>query len=400
MNIAKIWKDDYPWDVRVEKVCKALIGGGHNVHLICKNHGRDKIRDNIDGITIHRLYPLKHRLLNNICSIVAFFNPIWIHRIFQVVKRENIEILLVRELPLVISALFVARIFSIPVVFDMAENYASMWKEHVDKRGLKFLNHILKNSTVANLMENYVLKRVDHVIVVVEESKDRLIQKGVSGNKITIVSNTPDLLIFNDESGVLLTPLSGKFKIFYVGYVNGGRGIDTAIKAIPIIIKSIRDFSLIVAGDGEYLEELKNLANNLGVDRYVTFLGWVDPKLVPSYIRSCDVCIVPHNATDFVNSTIPNKLFDYMACKKPVVVSDAAPLKRIVSETTCGMVFRSRDFKDFAEKVIQLNDLSVRKKMGINGFAAIKSKYNWTYDSQTLIDLFRKKSMLSGKMIP
>ncbi|MEA2096114.1 MAG: glycosyltransferase family 4 protein [Candidatus Cloacimonadota bacterium] len=388
MNIAKIWKDDYPWDVRVEKICKSLIDDGHQVHLICRNLSRDKTRDEVDGIQVHRLYPIKNNLFNNIYSIVAFFNPVWLYKIFQVVKQELIDVILVRDLPLVISALLVSKIYKIPVIFDMAENYPSMWKEHVDKRGIKFINHLLKNPTVATLMENYVLKRVDHTIVVVEESKDRLIKKGISENKISIVSNTPDLTIFNEKSGMTDDHFSDKFKILYVGYIDGGRGLDTAIKAIPILKEKLNNFCLIIAGEGEYLEELKKIANNLGIKKYVIFLGWVDSKLVPSYIRSSDVCIVPHDATDFVNSTIPNKLFDYMACKKPVIVSDAAPLRRIVNEAECGMVFRSKDIEDFAEKVIQLKDLSVRTKKGMNGFAAINSKYNWRHDSQILREIF------------
>lgn len=390
MKIAKIWNNDYPWDVRVEKICKALVDDGHVVHLICRNLNRAKTRDEIDGIQIHRLYPIKNSLLNNISSIVAFLNPVWIHRIYQVVKHEKVDVLLVRDLPLVISALLVGNRFEIPVVFDMAENYPSMWKEHVDKRNSKFFNHLLKNSTVATLMENYVLKRVDHTIVVVEESKDRLIKKGISENKISIVSNTPDLKLFKGKSDVMDDIFSDRFIMLYVGYLNGGRGLDTAIKAVPILKEKLNEVCLIIAGDGEYMDELRNLVNKLGIEKHVDFLGWVDSKLIPSYIYNSDVCIVPHDATDFVNSTIPNKLFDYMACKKPVLVSDAVPLKRIVNETECGMVFRSRDIEDFAEKVIKLKELSVRTKMGLNGFAAINSKYNWKHDSQTLRDIFRK----------
>jgi len=389
MNIAQIWKDDYPWDVRVEKTCKALIDDGHKVHLICRNIGKDKIRDEIDGIQIHRLYPFKNSLLNNLYSIVAFFNPVWIRKICQVAKQEKIDILLVRDLPLVISALIVGKIFTIPVIFDMAENYPSMWKEHVDRRGAKFINHLLKNPTIATLMENYVIKKVDHIIVVVEESKDRLMKKGVSGKKISIVSNTPDLAIFNKPLLDTEEKFPGKFKMLYVGYVNGGRGLDTVIKAIPLIMEQLPDFHLVIAGDGEYLDDLKNMSLELGVGEHVSFLGWIDSKLVPAYIYSSDVCVVPHDATEFVNTTVPNKIFDYMACRKPIIVSNAAPLERIVKETDCGLVFNSRDVRDFADKVLVLQDPSIREKKGENGFEAIKSKYNWTRDAQILKNIFK-----------
>ena len=107
-------------------------------------------------------------------------------------------------------------------------------------------------------------------------------------------------------------------------------------------------------------------------------------EVVPSYILDSDICIVPHDVSDFINSTIPNKLFDYMACKKPVIASDAAPFKRIFEETDCGLIFKSKDISDFADKVVQLADPVLRKKMGANGFKAIASKYNWEHDSRVL----------------
>ena len=391
MNIAHIWKDDYPWDVRVEKISRALIDDGHQVHLICKNNCKQKIRDEIDGMQIHRLYPFPTSFLNNVLSIVAFFNPIWIHRIYQVVKREKIDILLVRDLPLAISALWVSKIFKIPVVFDMAENYPSMWKEHVDKRGMKFFNHLTKNPILATFMENYVLKRVDHVIVVVEESRDRITKKGISKDNVSIVSNTPDLALFDIPKSITDDPYPDKFKIVYVGSINGGRGLHTVIEAIPVVNENISNVHLIIVGDGEYLEELKKLAKELDVSEYISFLGWIDPEFVPSYIHNSDICIVPHVVTEFINTTIPNKIFDYMACEKPVIVSNAAPLQRIVEEADCGMVFRSGDNEDFAEKVLHLKDDTVRRKKGMAGLEAVKTKYNWEYDRRILRNVFNSR---------
>jgi glycosyltransferase involved in cell wall biosynthesis len=83
-----------------------------------------------------------------------------------------------------------------------------------------------------------------------------------------------------------------------------------------------------------------------------------------------------------------------MACKKAVIVSSAAPLKRLVNETDCGMVFRSGDVRDFTEKIIQLEDPSLRNKKGLNGFMAVKSKYNWENDSQVLRQAIRRMKPL------
>jgi len=223
MNIAKIWHDDYPWDVRVEKICKALIEDGHNVHLICRNIAHKPTEETMHGIHIHRLFPLKNKTLNKVSSIVAFFNPVWIKKIYQVVRQEKIDAILVRDLPLAISALIVGRRLKIPVVFDMAENYPSMWKDHVDKKGIKAYNHILKNTIVAILMENFVVKKVDHIIVVIEESKNRIFKKGIDCQKISIVSNTPDFKSFIPNNPSQEPNNNDKLNMLYVGNLDGGR---------------------------------------------------------------------------------------------------------------------------------------------------------------------------------
>lgn len=388
MRIAKIWHNDYPWDIRVEKISRTLIADGHDVHLICRNLKKLKTEDVIDGINIHRLHPLKGRL-NNIFSSVAFFNPVWIQRIYEIVKREKLQILLVRDLPLAISAIIIGKLFSLPVIFDMAENYPAMWREHVDRRGFKSINYILKNPLIATFMENYVLKNVNHTIVVVEESKQRLIKKGVSQTKISVVSNTPDLNFFPKNPSPPPPPNDYRIIMLYVGYVNGGRGLDTVIKAIPQLKQKQIDVQLIIAGDGEYLKDLKEIAQKKQISQHISFLGWVDFKIVPKLISKADICIVPHDATDFVNSTIPNKLFDYMACQKPVIVSDATPLSRIVRETNCGVVFKSKNPQDFAAKFMHLTDPCVRRQKGDNGANAVQLKYNWAHDSLILKDIFK-----------
>ncbi|MFZ5759503.1 MAG: glycosyltransferase family 4 protein [Thermodesulfobacteriota bacterium] len=398
MKIAHIWKDEYPWDVRVEKISKALIDAGHEVHLICKNNGQQKTEEKINGIHIHRLWPCRPFFLNHLVSVVAFFNPTWIYKIIQIANKTKIDVLLVRDLPLAITALWVGKYLNLPVIFDMAENYPSMWREHVDKRGLKFINHFVKNPTVAAIMENYAVRRVDHTIVVVEESQERIIKKGVPKNKLSIVSNTPDLALCN-FTPTSPDPYADKFKLVYVGSINGGRGLDTVIKAISSIKKQIHNFHLIIAGDGEYLAELKKLSENLGVKQDVSFLGWVDPKQVPPLIYHSDICTVPHVVTEFINSTIPNKIFDYMAYGKPLIVSDAKPLRRIVEEAGAGVIFRSGDADDFAVKTLQLQDKERRKLLGAAGLEAVKKKYNWQYDMKILNQIFVKiANSSSGSM--
>ena len=110
MVICKIWDADYPWDVRVEKVCQSLRQK-HEVHLVCRNSKRRPTYEESDGIHIHRLPVIPFNLgwLNRVVGFPAFFNVVWIFFVWRVVRRDRASVILVRDLPLALTALIVGR---------------------------------------------------------------------------------------------------------------------------------------------------------------------------------------------------------------------------------------------------------------------------------------------------
>ena len=111
---------------------------------------------------------------------------------------------------------------------------------------------------------------------------------------------------------------------------------------------------------------------------------------MPGLIGLSDICTVPHVKNDFTDATIPHKLFQYMLMGKPVVVSDAKPLKRIVEETGCGRVFKNRDDRDLAGVLLSLyKNPDQRETMGGRGRIAALEKYNWKKEEESLLELYR-----------
>jgi glycosyltransferase involved in cell wall biosynthesis len=85
------------------------------------------------------------------------------------------------------------------------------------------------------------------------------------------------------------------------------------------------------------------------------------------------------------NTTIPNKLFDYMAAGLPVLTSDARPAARIVRESGCGEVFRDRDVSDLAQYIERLCDAGRRARCGAAGLRAIARRFHWELDARRLL---------------
>lgn len=395
MKALFVWDSDYPWDVRVEKICNTLIENKWEVHLVCRNKLRRPIEEIHNDVHIHRLpfLPAKLGSLNNIVTFPAFFSPLWLFQINKVTIKQKPDLIIVRDLPMALAAIIIGKIHKIPVILDMAEPYPEMIRLIWKFEPFKFSNILVRNPFLADIIEKLTLKYVDHVFAMVEESKNRLVSKGISPDKISIVSNTPVLKRFEEAKATLpglLGNQKGKLILLYVGFINLSRGLDTVLESLSQFIKINNNFFLVLLGTGNAAEHLKTMAKKLKIENHIGFEGWVDNKLVPEYIASSDICIVPHHKCGHWDNTIPNKLFDYMAAGKPVLVSDVKPMERVVQETGGGLIYKDYDKESFVSQLAKLQDSELRKKLGQNGAKAVQEFYNWDNDTVRMLNSLKR----------
>jgi len=393
MNIMFIWDGDYPWDIRVEKVCKSLHKGGHRVHMVCRNIARKPLSDTHIDIILHRLPYLPHWLgnLNKAFTFPAFFSPVWLLKIYKEVKSNQCQLIIVRDLPMALAGLWVAKLLKIPCILDMAECYPEMLRCTRQFEGWSLKNLFLRNPTLADWIERKVLRDIGQIWVMIEESRNRLVDMGVPVEKIWLVSNTPEIARFHQ---VILSPCDARpkkvrYNMIYVGLLNPSRGLDTVIHAVVKYVNINPEFKLTIVGRGKAEEDLRRLVNKYKISDNVDFLGWVDNKYVPELIAQADVGIVSHHKCSHWENTIPNKLFDYMAAKKPVIVSDVLPMKRIVNLTNCGRVYQDYDEAELCDVIDELSDSELRKELAQNGFNEIVNKYNWKREEDSLLAAVR-----------
>lgn len=397
MHVCKVWDSEYPWDVRVEKICRSLARGGHEVHLVCRNRRREPVREVRDGVSIHRLRPWPRRL-DGVASFPAFCNPVWIAAISRVVREQSCDLILVRDLPLALAGVVAGRLTGRPVVLDVAENYPAMLRDFWPTNRRRPFNWLARNPWISRWIERVAIRWVDHILVVVPESMERLRGMGVEDGRVSVVMNTPLPERFLDAKAPALEAEAANphFDVLYLGFLDPARGLDTAVRAMPAIVAGIANARLVVIGTGEQEEYLQDLARHLGVADHVSFQGWVPYGAAHGWIAGASVGIVPHVATESWMTTIPNKLFDYMAFGKPVVVSEAAPPRRIVTEERCGLVFRDRDAADFATQVLRLADAGVRRRLGASGRRAVVERYNWGVDEKALREALEGVQRMKG----
>ncbi len=384
MRICKVWDADYPWDIRTSKVCQSLTAAGHEVHLVARNKARRPVHEVLPEAVVHRLSPWPiGRGLNAATMFPAFFNPRWFHAIHDTAKRINADLILVRDLPLAPTAIAVGRMLGVPIMMDMAENYPAMMRSLYDNQVHRPWDFLVRNPRAVSAVERWVLRHIDHVVVVVEESRDRLVRLGYSRDRTTVVSNTPPLERLDASPHV---HAAGPLYVNYLGLLEAPRGVGWAIDAIARVAARGVDVRLTVIGSGRERDLFEHQAKSLGLSApTIQFTGYLPNLEALRLLSEADVGLVPHQPNESWNTTIPNKLFDYMAAGLAVITSDARPAARIVRETKTGEVFTGSDPESLPDAIERLTDPGYRATCAEHGRRAVRTKYNWEADAARLL---------------
>jgi len=390
MRVTFLWHCTYPWDIRIYKMIRSCMKCGFTVDIICKGKEGYPRRENTNDFSIYRVG--KHDTkLGKILSYPLFFNRIWWNDCSEILSSRLPSLLIVRDIPLAMTAIWLGRKFNIPVILDMAENYPAALISYKNPHYKPFL---IFNAVLPRCYEQVVVNRIDHIAVVAEEQIKRLGNVGVPERKISVIRNTPDSSFFNNgklSNGEL--PVSFKQVspiILYVGKLDPHRGVDILIQSLPMIQKAYPNAGLLLIGDGKFRQQLECQVKELRLKNHVFFTGWVDHTLLPAYIKMSTLCCIPHYKSEHTDTTIPNKLFDYMGFGKPVVSSNLSPVSRIIKATGSGVCYEDKNYKALAQSVIRTLENNEIEKMSNNGMEWVKKTYNWETDGHNFLTMLEK----------
>ncbi len=382
-KILYVWKSPYPWDVRIEKICTSLAENGCEVHILALREERQPQTEKIGNLNIIRTKFIK----GSKKSIPVSMNPFWKTEISKAAREIQADLIIVREIMLAELCSNIARQLDIPVIMDMAEHYPAAMKDfnkyyknlinRVSVHYLKLPDKIEKKSTI----------RMDGILSVSKENSLRLIKNNYYPPKNIIeVHNTPKLDWFSDiRKGCQKSPVV----YAYHGHFSNVRNLDILIKSFIIAAKTDKNIRLVMAGTGENFKEISDIRENSDVKDRITLTGFYNHKDTKKLYSEMDIGILPYKNNEFINNIISNKLFDYMACGKPVIVSEAYPMIRIMEETNAGIITDCNNPDTLAQKMLEIKNMDL-ESMSHNGIKAAETKYNWTVDEQKMIDFFKR----------
>jgi glycosyltransferase involved in cell wall biosynthesis len=245
-----------------------------------------------------------------------------------------------------------------------------------------------RGERIVRLVEGYAMKSADVVIALNKTMYGALAEKArINPREIVIIPNGVDIEFFRpglkDEQTLSKYGLEEQNYILFVGRVSPEKGVHILVKAFEQIVNKIpKDLKLVVVGPltgafnstrlSSYAEAMIKFTREKLYEK-VIFTGAIDRNSLRVLYSNAYCLILPSLAEAF-----PMVLLEAMASGIPPIGSTAGGIPDIIIDGINGLLFKKRDWKDLANKLLMLiEDKSLRNKLAINARKHIEEHYSW-----------------------
>ena len=153
------------------------------------------------------------------------------------------------------------------------------------------------------------------------------------------------------------------------------------------------DVLLLIIGSGDVIPDLKVLIAKLQVEDKVQIIDKLPYLEMLQYTQIADLGLSLDKGTNLnYELSLPNKVFDYIQCKIPLMVSNRKVVAQVVNEAQIGVVFEEHDPKQMADLVVGALEDKERYQMWKTNLNLAAEKYNWENESQILKDIYKHLS--------
>lgn len=207
-------------------------------------------------------------------------------------------------------------------------------------------------------VERHLLRRADHTIVVTESFRRRVMEKGVAAERVDVISNGIDPSLYypaDEPPPVPELERRGDEMIFgYLGNFGAGQRLEAIVEAAKRLEDTPR-IRFVLAGGGTERSKVEERVRELAPSN-LTLLPPVAKDRTRSFYNACDVCLVPLADAPVFQETVPSKLFEVMACGRPVLASLAGEAAAIVHQSGGGSTCAPGDPQAIRAAVLHLAD--------------------------------------------
>jgi len=304
----------------------------------------------------------------------------WLHpHYLHSAMEEDADYIMCCDLPVLPTAVYVAKNKNIPLIYDAHELYPEQAifedekREFYTKVETEFIEYpnlvITVNISIAKEMaKRYNIKEPEVILNALDASSSFDINKKYDyfRKKLSIKP-------------------SQKIVLFQGGY-SSNRNLHLFVESAKYI--NNKDVVLVLMGFGDYEKELQQIAkDNKTLNKNVFFFPAVDQSVLLEYSASADVGIIPYPHID-LNSyyCTPNKLFEFIQAGLPMIANDSPELNRFVKENSIGYSKKIENEKDIADMIDTYFEQGVDYKKNI---LKVRDKISWSVEESKFVEMMK-----------
>jgi glycosyltransferase involved in cell wall biosynthesis len=364
---------------RAYEMARNLVNMGHHVTMISEvpNHPKGIIlsdyrgvvyqRRVLDGIDVIRVW-VKTTPVKNFRSRIIFYTSYMVNAfaVSLLLARGRYDLIYATSPPLFVGGAALSTNFfkRIPFVFEVRD----LWPESAVALGeLSNPRYI----SWANSLENSCYRGARKIVVVTKGIYKRLVERGIHANKLALIPNGANttLFQFRPDSRLRLREelhLTDKFVAIYAGIFGIAQGLETVVEAAKIL-RDNTDVQFVMVGEGPTKELILNLIHRYQLNN-ILVLPEQPRDVIPDYLSTSDVALIPLRKMDLFKGALPSKIFDAWACERPILLSIDGEAHQVMEQAKGGMYAPPEDPVRMAESILSLkNARRSRDEMGKSG---------------------------------
>lgn len=385
--------------------CKYAVSKGHRATAITSNvdyknacvkiQGESgTISRNIEGVDIHYVYSYAN-FRGSFLKRFYYYLSYFFSTIVQSFTVKKLDVIYAVSTPLTVGFLgyIISRLRGIPYVFEVTD----VWPDAPVACGVVKNKALIK---LAHWLEMFCYNKAAHIVGLTRGICDNIIAKGIDPEKISIITNGVDFSLFNSVQGDVKRSevrtrygFGDRFVAMYMGAHGVYNSLTTIIEAATILKDDPR-FLFIFVGDGDEKPKLQQRTVEHGLTN-VMFLKPVPRIESASLLSAADVFLLPNRKGAFFAGNLPNKLFDFLASGRPVVVAGTGETPELVMAAGCGRVGSPEDSQTMAETLVELAVMPVKERlaMGARGREYVMEHYDRNRLSERFLKILTESVM-------
>lgn len=238
-----------------------------------------------------------------------------------------------------------------PFVFEVRD----LWPDQIADLGL-----IRNTAVIKGLMklEIFLYRKAAAIVTVAEAARRNLIGRGSPPEKVHTITNAIALDIFTPlpRVGVMRHRYGwdDTFLVMYIGTHGISQGLETVLEAAEKL-QSSSGLRFVFVGSGAERMRLKEKAEKQGLTN-VEFIPSQPRSDMPEFYAAADLCLVPLKKRNVFLTNIPSKMFEIMACARPILLGAEGQAKEVLEQAGAGIAFAPEDADALASAICALKD--------------------------------------------